>query len=34
MNNIANIKSDFAAITKVIAASVPVKEIHLFGSYA
>jgi predicted nucleotidyltransferase len=33
-NDIARIKTDLATISKVIAESVPVEEIYLFGSYA
>jgi predicted nucleotidyltransferase len=33
-DHISNIQADLSAIAKVIAASVPVEEIYLFGSYA
>jgi len=34
MNDISDIKQELDAITKVIAETVPVEEIYLFGSYA
>ena len=33
-NNISNIKQELDVITKVIADTVPVEAIYLFGSYA
>jgi len=33
-NNISGIKQELDAITKIIANTVPVEEIYLFGSYA